>query len=77
MCDLRTRLRKKNTTSAKRRLKLLADRESRIATDVNHCQSKSIVVAAKRTGHGIAIEDLRGIRDRVRLNRPQRTAVHG
>jgi IS605 OrfB family transposase len=76
MRDLRAKLQKKGTKSAKRRLKLLSGREKRRATDLNHCISKSIVVEAERTGHGIAIEDLRGIRDRVRLKRPTRAAVH-
>ena len=76
MRDLRTKLQKKGTKSAKRRLKLLAGREKRRATDLNHCLSKRIVVEAERTGQGIAIEDLRGIRDRVRLKKPQRTMVH-
>jgi IS605 OrfB family transposase len=75
MRGLRTKLRKKNTKSAKRRARLLSGRESQWARDLNHCISKSIVVEAERTGHGIGIEDLRGIRDQVRLKRPQRTMV--
>jgi IS605 OrfB family transposase len=74
--DPRTKPRKKGTKSAKRRAKPLSGREKRRAADLNHRVSKSIVVEAERTGHGIAVEDLRGIRDRVRLKRPQRTAVH-
>ncbi len=31
---------------------------------------------AERTGRGIALEDLGGIRDRVRLRRPQRVTLH-
>ena len=31
---------------------------------------------AQRTGRGIALEDLTGIRDRVRLRKPQRVALH-
>jgi hypothetical protein len=58
MRDLRTKLQKKGTKSAKRRAKLLSGREKRRATDLNHCLAKSIVVEAERTGHGIAIEDL-------------------
>jgi IS605 OrfB family transposase len=76
MRDLRTKLQKKNTKSAKRRAKLLSGREKRHAADLNHCISKSIVVEAQRTDHAIAIEDLRGVRDRVRLKKPQRTVVH-
>ena len=46
------------------------------ATDINHQLSKTIVARAQRTGRGIAIEDLSGIRDRVRLARRQRTQLH-
>lgn len=31
---------------------------------------------AERTGYGIAVEKLTGIRDRVRLRRPQRATLH-
>ncbi|GGO81789.1 hypothetical protein GCM10012289_71550 [Nonomuraea cavernae] len=31
---------------------------------------------AARTGRGIALEDLQGIRDRVRLRKPQRVTLH-
>jgi IS605 OrfB family transposase len=31
---------------------------------------------ATRTGRGIALEDLSGIRDRVRLRKPQRVTLH-
>lgn len=31
---------------------------------------------AQRTGRGIALEDLQGIRDRVRLRKPQRVTLH-
>ena len=31
---------------------------------------------AERTGRGIALEDLGGIRDRVRLRKPQRVTLH-
>jgi len=76
MRDLRAKLQKKRTTSAKRALKRIARRESRHARDVNHRISKSIVAEAERTGQGIAVENLKGIRDRVRLRKPQRAAVH-
>ncbi|MGW3415574.1 zinc ribbon domain-containing protein, partial [Streptomyces sp. NPDC000888] len=42
------------------------------ATHVNHRISKEIVSVAQRTGRGIAVEQLDGIRDRVRLRRDQR-----
>ncbi|WP_432573542.1 RNA-guided endonuclease InsQ/TnpB family protein [Kineococcus sp. SYSU DK005] len=73
---LRTKLQAKGTRSAKRLLKKRSRKESRFATDVNHVISKSIVVEAERTGRGIAVEDLTGIRARVRLRKPRRTTLH-
>jgi IS605 OrfB family transposase len=73
---LRARLQKKQTRAAKRRLKLLSGKEHRFATWVNHNISKQIVVEAKRSGRGIAVEDLRGIRGRVKARRKQRAALH-
>ena len=73
---LRAKLQRKGTTSATRVLKNLSGRESRFSTNTNHVISKRIVAEAKRTGKGIAVEDLTGIRDRVRLRKPQRAALH-
>ncbi|MFI7295587.1 RNA-guided endonuclease InsQ/TnpB family protein [Streptomyces sp. NPDC050121] len=72
---LRTKLQKKNTSSAKRRLKKRRRKEARRARDVNHKIAKHVVAEAERTGRGIALEDLTGIRQRVRLAKPQR-ATH-
>ncbi len=72
---LRTRLQTKGTKSAKRLLKARSRKETRFAADINHQISKTIVAEAKRTGCGIAVEDLTGIRGRVRLRKPQR-ATH-
>ncbi|MEV6866057.1 transposase [Streptosporangium subroseum] len=66
----------KQAKSAKRLLKALKRKESRFARDVNHVISKSIVTEAARTGRGIALEDLQGIRERVRLRKPQRVTLH-
>ncbi len=73
---LRQKLQKKGTKSSKRLLKKMSGREQRFVKDVNHCISKTIVQKAKRTGRGIAIEDLTGIRERVRLRKSQRTQLH-
>jgi IS605 OrfB family transposase len=73
---LRAKLQKKNTKSTKRVLKRLRRRETRWAKDVNHRISKSIVERAERTGHGIALEDLKGIRGRVRQAKKNRAALH-
>ncbi|GCE39484.1 mobile element protein [Rhodococcus wratislaviensis] len=64
------------TKSAKRKLKKRRRKETRYATDINHQLSKTIVAQAQRTGQGIAVEDLSGIRDRVRLARRQRQQLH-
>ncbi|WP_147371740.1 RNA-guided endonuclease InsQ/TnpB family protein, partial [Calidithermus roseus] len=73
---LRKKLQKKGTPSAKRRLRRLSGKERRFANDVNHRISKSIVAKAQRTGRGIALEDLQGLRERVRLRKPQRATLH-
>ncbi len=73
---LRRKLQAKGTKSAKRRLKNRRRKEQRHATNVNHIVSKKIVIEAERTSSGIALEDLGGIRQRVRLNKPQRVTLH-
>lgn len=73
---LRRKLQKKQTDSARRRLKKLSGKEARFAKDTNHCISKRIVAKAKDTGRGIALEDLGGIRDRITALRPQRVTLH-
>ncbi|MFD6820105.1 MULTISPECIES: RNA-guided endonuclease InsQ/TnpB family protein [unclassified Streptomyces] len=70
----RAELQAKGTRSSKRRLALRAGRERRHANQVNHRISKEIVAVAQRTGRGIAVEHLDGIRERVRLRRDQRAA---
>lgn len=73
--ETREKLQKKNTKSAKRLLRKRARKEARFAADVNHQISTRIVAEAERTGRGIAVEELTGIRERVRLRKPQR-ATH-
>jgi IS605 OrfB family transposase len=73
---LRKRLQAKKTSSARRLLKKRRRKETRFATDINHVISKTIVAEAQRTGRGIAVEELTGIRARVRLRKPQRATVH-
>jgi IS605 OrfB family transposase len=62
----RKRLQRKGTKGAKKKLRRLAGKEARFRRHENHVISKAIVGAAKRTGRGIALEDLKGIRDRIR-----------
>lgn len=66
----------RGTKSAKRLLKRRSRREERYATDTNHRISKTIVAEAERTGRGIALEDLTGIRERARHRKPQRATFH-
>jgi putative transposase len=73
--QLRTRLQAKKTTSARRRLKRRGSRERRHAQHVNHRIAKDVVAVAERTGRGIALEELGGIRDRVTVPRHQRATL--
>ncbi|MEU9705072.1 transposase [Streptomyces sp. NPDC047981] len=73
---LRRKLQQRNTKSAKRRARRRRRKEARRAKDINHKIAKRIVTEAERTGRGIALEDLTGIRERVRLRKPQRVTFH-
>ena len=59
---LRQRLQKRGTKSAKRHLKNLSGREARFRKNSNHVIAKRIVQKAKANNQGIAIEELRHIR---------------
>ena len=61
----RKHLQRKGTKGAKKKLRRVSKREARFRKHENHCISKKIVETAKRTGRGIALEDLKGIRERV------------
>ena len=63
---LRQKLQAKGTKSAKRLLKKRRRKESRFATDVNHCISKKLVEVAKGTHRAIVLENLKGIRERAK-----------
>lgn len=73
---LRTRLQAKGTKSAKRLLKKRRGKEQRFVRNVNHVISKVLVAKAKGTGRGIALEDLKGIRERVTVRKAQRRVQH-
>lgn len=73
---LRAELQRKGTKAAKRRLKARRRKEARHVTNQNHIIAKQIVAVAERTGRGIAVEDLTGIRNRARLRKPQRTSLN-
>jgi IS605 OrfB family transposase len=74
--ELRRRLQVRGTKSARRLLKRRRRKEARFAANTNHVIAKQIVTEAERTGRGIALEDLQGIRERVRLRKPQRVMLH-
>lgn len=76
LAALRRKLQAKGTKSARRTLKRIRRREARFATDTNHVLSTRHVTLAQRTCRGIGLEDLAGIRDRARLRKPQRVALH-
>ncbi|MFE0258353.1 RNA-guided endonuclease InsQ/TnpB family protein [Streptomyces sp. NPDC059010] len=67
---LRAKLQKKRTKSARHRLKERSRREARHVKNTNHIIAKTIVTEAERTSAGISLEELKGIRQRVRLRKP-------
>src|SRR6202171_6020940 len=68
----RRNLQRRQTRAAKRKLQSLRRKQARFQSDSNHCISKALVRTAKDTGRGIALEDLKGIRDRAPVRRRQR-----
>ena len=61
----------------RRKLRDLSGREARFRKDVNHTLSKTLVAKAQDTGRGLALEDLKGIRDRTRFRKAQRARMGG
>ncbi len=72
----RARLQKRGTRAARRKLRALSGRQRRYQRDVNHGIAKRVVAKAQRLCCGIALEDLRGIRDRIKARRRQRDRLH-
>ena len=68
----RANLQKKQTKSAKRKLKKISGEQARFQKHTNHTISKSLVKKAQRTRRAIALEDLSGIRE-ARVRRSQRS----
>jgi putative transposase len=56
---------RKNTKGSKKKIQRVGRKEARFRRHENHRISKDLVETAKRTGRGIALEDLEGIRERV------------
>lgn len=71
---LRCDLQKCQTDSARRKLKRLAGRQARFQADTNHVISKRIVLEAKHTKRGIALEELTGIGARTRVKGKEQRA---
>ena len=69
---LRARLQSRGTHSAKRCLRNWRRKESRFGRWMNHNISKQVVAKAERRIQGLALEDLQGIRERVRVRKAQR-----
>lgn len=68
---------KTGTKSAKRRLKRMARRESNYRRNENHRIANRLVRLAKDTDRGIALEDLKGIRDRTTVRAKDRARHSG
>ena len=70
----------KNHRARKRMRKKLhrrARKEANFRRNTNHVLSKRLVEKAKGTIRGIALEDLKGLRDRLRFRKPQRSRMAG
>jgi IS605 OrfB family transposase len=72
----RQRLQQVGTKNATRRLRQLAGREARVQRDVHHSISKALVTTAVVSRTALALEDLRGIRERVTVRREHRYVRH-
>jgi len=68
----RHELQQKKTRAARRKLRQLKGKQARFQHNTNHILSKRLVETAQRSAAGIALEDLTGIRQRVKARRPQR-----
>jgi IS605 OrfB family transposase len=65
-------LQRKGTRAAKRKLRTLKGKQARFQRDFNHQLSKRDVAKALDTQRGIALENLKGIRQRITVRKPQR-----
>jgi putative transposase len=73
---LRARLESKGTRSARRLLNKRRHKEARFARDVNHCISKKVVSKALTASFGIALEDLKGIQEHIKVRKANRRQHH-
>jgi IS605 OrfB family transposase len=72
----RADLQRLGTRAAKRCLRRISGKQKRFQKHENHGISKRIVSAAERSRLGIALEDLKGIRARVKASKAQRRRLH-
>src|SRR5262249_43052227 len=72
----RQRLQKCGTRNAKRRIRRMGRREARFQHLTNHCISKKLVQKALVARKALALEDLRGIRERTTVRRANRYERH-
>jgi IS605 OrfB family transposase len=72
---LRQSLQAKGTKGAKRLLRQLSGKEQRFMKDINHTISKRVVDSCKPNDI-LVLEDLKYIRDRIRLAKKQRLVQH-
>ena len=59
----------------RKKLKRTAEREMRFRRHTNHLLSKRLIEKAKGTRRGIALEELKGIRQSIRFRKPQRNRM--
>ena len=72
----RASLQRKGTRGARQLLRRLSGRERRYQQAINHEISRCIIDEAAAEGKGVRIEDLTGIRDRMRVRKSQRHQHH-
>jgi len=68
----RKNLQKNGSRSSKRKLKAISKKQANFQRDKNHQISKYVVAKAEDTGRGIALEDLKGIRNGITVRKAQR-----
>lgn len=67
----------KRPRSIRRALTRVGAKEARFRKHENHCISKHLVTLAKDTKRGLAVEDLKHIRARIRFQKAQRARLGG
>ena len=71
------RHKRRTRKNARRAMKRIGNKEGRFRRHQNHVISKQLVTQAKDTARGIALEDLKGIRERTRFRKGQRAKMGG